>query len=161
MTCLSFLLYLCITSTPFHYSYLTMRFFVTQLYFFSSSCFRFLELVFKRQRKLSSLSERLSEPISLFVVSCLKATSSKCSMKPFYLHFTWVEMILMGLEVETLISLLVVNMALIAETWPPLEGKYFSLPHTLSDFSLLPEIKLSVILVSCSAVLGSLNSTSS
>lgn len=53
-----------------------------------------------------------------------------------------------------------VQLALIVETWPPLEGTYFSLPHISNDFSLLPEIRLSIILANYRAVLGSLNSTS-
>ena len=67
-------------------------------------------------------------------------------------------MILMELELEPLILLSVFNLVLIVETWLPPEGKHFSLPHTVSDFSLLPKIMLGIISASCGAVLGSLNS---
>ena len=127
------------TLPSFHYSCNNVIF-ITELYFLYSSCSYLLELIFKRQSKLSSPPERLrwgggcvfhfTEPLSLN--NCLKVNSSKFSMKRFCLYFTSIEMIYMELEVETLISFSMFN--LIWETWPPLEVRGFSLLHTLSGF---------------------------
>lgn len=149
----------------FHYSYNNVIF-IIRLDFLYSSCSYFLELIIKSQCKFSSPPERLGEGAVVFHFSeplpcnnCLKVNSSKLSRKPFCLFFTLIEMIYMELEVETLISFSMFNF--IVKTGPPLEGRGFSLLTAvyIKWALLLLEIKLSIILENCSAILRSLNST--
>jgi hypothetical protein len=67
--------------------------------------------------------------------------------------------IFMEPKVETLTLLSVFNLTLIIESQHPLEDKVVFLPHTAEMIPPLLEIKLDIILASCSAILERLNCT--